>query len=201
MDQKCRVGDCTAVCTLGHLLNHCKHSLDRFRFRHDSCLSYLVKRIVANKADTMTVYADLEGWKINGGTIPGDLVATGQVPDIVLLDKTKKKIVLLELTCPFDSSATSFKNAEDRKTDRYERLTLDLKERGYDALNMPLEIGSRGVITSRNHMVLASVASMCGIRDLKIMRRTLGKISLLGSHRIYLARASREWTSGDFIKP
>ena len=65
MDQKCRVGDFTAVCTLGHLLNHCKHSLDRFRFRHDSCLSYLVKRIVANKADTMKVYADLEGWKIN----------------------------------------------------------------------------------------------------------------------------------------
>ena len=96
------------VCTLGHLLNHCKHSLDRFQFRHNSCLSYLVKRIVANKADTMTVYADLEGWKINGGTIPGDLVATGHVPNIMLLDKTKKKIVLLELrgvattlsTCP-----------------------------------------------------------------------------------------------------
>ena len=135
---------CTAVCTLGHLLNHFKHSLNRFRFRHHSCLSYLVKRIVANKADTMTVYADLGGWQINGGTILGDLVSTGQVPDIVPLDNTKKKIVLLELTGPFDSSATSFKNAEDQKTDRYERLTLDLKERDYDALNMPLEIGSMG---------------------------------------------------------
>ena len=201
VDQKCRVADCTAVCTLGHLLNHCSKSLDRFKFRHDSCLSYLIKRIMACKADKLKVYADLEGWKINGGTVPPDLVTTGQVPDIVLLDRTEKKIMLLELTCPFDSSARSFKSAEDRKTDRYERLTLDLQGLGYTALNTPLEIGSRGVITARNHMVLASVASMCGIRDLKNFRKTLGKISLLASHRIYMARASSEWTSGEFIKP
>ena len=201
MDQKCKIGDCASVCTLGHLLNNCNKSLDRYRWRHDSCLTYLVRRIVACKADTMSVYADLEGWKINGGTVPGDLVATGQVPDIVLLDRKQKKIVLLELTCPFDSSASSFKAAFDRKTDRYERLALDLEGLGFTALNMPLEIGSRGVVTARNHMVLASVASMCGIRDLKVLRRTLGKISLVASHRIYLARASREWTSGDFVRP
>ena len=138
--------------------------------------------IAARKPETLKVYADLEGWKINGGTVPSDLVATGQVPDIVLLDKTNKKIMLLELSCPFDSSARSFKAAKDRKTDRYERLTLDLKELGYTALNTPLEIGSRGVITTRNHMVRASVASMCGIRDLKNLRRTMGKISLLARH-------------------
>ena len=88
--------------------------------------TYLVRSIVASKAGTMSVYADLEGCKINGGTVPGDLVATGQVPDIVLLDRSQKKIVLLELTCPFDSSASSFKSAFDRKTERYVRLALDL---------------------------------------------------------------------------
>ena len=86
-------------------MNNCQKSLNRYRWRHDSCLTYLVRSIVASKAGTMSVYADLEGCKINGGTVPGDLVATGQVPDIVLLDRSHKKIVLLELTCPFDSSA------------------------------------------------------------------------------------------------
>ena len=76
-----------------------------------------MKRIVANKPENMSIYADLEGWKINGGTVPVDLVASGQVPAIVLLDRKNKKMVLLELTCPFDSSAASFKAAEDRKTD------------------------------------------------------------------------------------
>ena len=108
--------------------------------------------------------------------------------------------MLLELTCPFDSSARSFKAAEDRKTDLYQRLQLDLQELGYTALNIPLEIGSRGVITARNHTVLADVCGLCGIKNLKTFRRTLGKISLLGSHRIYLARRSSEWSGGPLIK-
>ena len=61
VDQKCKIGGCTSVCTLGHLLNNCNKSLDRYRWRHDSCLTYLVRRIVACKTDTMSVYADLEG--------------------------------------------------------------------------------------------------------------------------------------------
>ena len=149
----------------------------------------------------MEVYADLDGWRVNGGTVPSDLVATGQIPDIVLLDRTKKTIVLLELTCPFDSSASSFKAALDRKTIRYCRLALDCEGLGYTAHNTPLEIGARGVITARNHAVLAMVASICKIRDLKKFRRTLGKIALVASHRIYLARNSSEWSSSQLVQP
>ena len=149
----------------------------------------------------MEVYADLNGWRVNGGTVPSDLVATGQIPDIVLLDRVKKTIVLLELTCPFDASASSFKSALDRKTFRYCRLALDCESLGYTAHNTPLEIGARGVITARNQTVLAMVASMCGIRDVLKLRRTLGKIALIASHRIYLARNSSDWSSGELVKP
>ena len=96
------------------------------------------------------------------------------MPDIVLLDRDKKTIVLLELTCPFDSSEKSFKDALDRKTLRYCRLALDCKSLGYTAYNTPFEVGAGGVITARNHTVLAMVARMCNIRDLKRLRRTLG---------------------------
>ena len=123
------------------------------------------------------------------------------MPDIVLLDRVKKTIVLLELTCPFDSSPSSFKAALDRKTIRYCRLALDCKNLGYTAHNTPLEIGARGVITARNHAVLAMVASMCGIRNLKTFRRTLGKIALVASYRIYLARNSPDWSSGKLVSP
>ena len=149
----------------------------------------------------MKVYADLDGWRINGGSLPPDLPPSPQVPDIVLVDRTKKLVVLLELTCPFDSSAASFKAAYDRKTLRYESLALDCQGMVYATHNMPLEIGARGVTTARNHTVLATLARMCQIRDLKSFRRTLGKISLVGSYRIYLARGSTEWTGGPFIKP
>ena len=131
VDTRCKVQDCGLPSNLGHLLNGCKKSLDRFEFRHDSVLAYLVDKIMANKPVNMEVYADLNGWRVNGGTVPSDLVATGQIPDIVLLDRVKKTIVLLELTCPFDSSASSFKAALDRKTIRYCRLALDCESLGY----------------------------------------------------------------------
>ena len=56
--------------------------------------------------------------------------------------------------------------------------------------NMPLEIGSRGLITARNHMVLATICGMVGSKNVKTFRRTLGKIALVAFHRIYLARRS-----------
>ena len=72
---------------------------------------------------------------------------------------------------------------------------------GYTAYNTPLEVGCRGVITARNHAVLAMVADMCRIRDVKKLRRTIGKIALVASHRIYLARNSNDWSSGELVKP
>ena len=75
-------------------------------------------------------------------------------------------MVLLELTVPWDSTS-SLKAALDRKYKRYERLTEDLKNSGYNTLNMPLEIGFWGVVDSRNSGVLAAVCPMVGIRDLK----------------------------------
>ena len=95
VDTKCKVDNCGLPSNLGHMLNGCKKSLDRFKMRHDSVLAYLLERIVSCKPDSMKVYADLNGWRVNGGTVPSDLVATGQVPDIVLLDKVKETIVLL----------------------------------------------------------------------------------------------------------
>ena len=156
---------------------------------------------MSNKSATMEVFTDLDGWRVNGGTVPSDLVATGQIPDIVLLDRGKKTIVLLELTCPFDSSEKSFKDALDRKTLRYSRLALDCKSLGYNSYNTPFEVGARGVITARNHTVLAMVASMCGIRNMKTLRRTLAKIALVASYRIYLARNSPDWSSGKLVSP
>ena len=68
-------------------------------------------------------------------------------------------------------------------------------------LDVSLEVGCRGVITARNHPVLAMVAGMCRIRDVKKLRRTIGNIALVASHRIYLARNSNDWSSRELVKP
>ena len=83
---------------------------------------------------------------------------------------------------------TAAKKVELRKTLRYERLTLDLEEAGMEVLNMPLQVGARGCIDPRNKGVLACISSLCQVKDYKRFVSTLGKLSLVGSFKVWLVR-------------
>ena len=195
MDTKCHMENCNATSTLGHLLSCCPKALDRFKYRHDSVLSHLLTTIVKHKKEEVTVYADLNGWRVNGGTLPPDMVLTEQIPDLVIIDKSviPTRVMLLELTVPFQA-------ALERKTARYERLAGDLREGGYTTLNLPLEIGCRGVINARNALVLETISNIVKIPSKQKLKGALGRIALQGSYRIWLARRSQEWSGGELIK-
>ena len=197
----CTMEGCNSICTLGHLLSSCPKSLDRFSFRHDSVLSHLVNTIVKRRKEGVSVFADLNGWRVNGGTVPPDMALTEQKPDLVVIDKSQSpaKVILVELTVPWDS-ANNFKAALDRKTARYERLTEDLIGAGFDARNLPIEIGCRGVINMRNAASLEYLCNLVGIKGIKTLKGALGRIALIGSYRIWLARSSQEWTGGELIR-
>ena len=89
-----------------------------------------------------------------------------QKPGLVVNDKSENptKMVLVELTVPWDS-ANSFQAALERKTARYESLTEDLREAGFKMLNLPLEIGCRGVINQRNATNLEAICNQLGMRS------------------------------------
>ena len=87
----------------------------------------------------------------------------------------------------------------DRKLARYERLALDIEEKGYSVANMPLEIGCRGVIDKRSALVLETICNLVGIKALQKLKGALSRIALLGSYRIFLARRSPEWSGGELI--
>ena len=114
--------------------------------------------------------------------MPADLALTGQVPDIVLVEREARRVVLLELTCPFDT-ARAMNDAMSRKQERYQMLAEDIHLKGYTVHNMPFEIGARGFVND-NFGVLASLSAMCKIRNVKNLRQNLGRIALLGSYRI-----------------
>ena len=103
-------------------------------FRHDSVLQHLLNAIIRRKKDGLVVYADLNGWRVNGGTVPHEMALTEQKPDLVIIDKAAApvKILLVELTVPWDSSQ-NFQADVERKTARYGRLIEDLREAGFDA--------------------------------------------------------------------
>ena len=129
VDKKCALEGCNSLSTLGHILSGCNKALDRFAYRHDSVLAHLAKTINQCKADGVEVYADLNGHRVNGGTLPPDLCETQQRPDLVVIMKESRKVLLIELTICWDSQP-NFQAAYDRKSARYAQLALDIEDKG-----------------------------------------------------------------------
>ena len=105
---------------------------------------------------------------------------------------------------PVWSSMVQYGNIEAanrRKRERYEFLTTDIKEAGYQCMNMPFEIGSRGHVTRQNKITLAQLCSVTGVRKAQQVIKNCSKIVLLGSYSIYNSRRSHDWSGQAYSKP
>ena len=143
VDSSCKLCQ-SPKCTLFHILNHCKVGLEsRYGYRHDSILNYMSQHITPS--DNTEVYFDLEGKKINGGTIPADILTTLSRPDLVIINRssTPPEIFLCELTVAYESATSG---ANQRKESRYAPLVTDIESRGFKCTNINFEIGSRGYL-------------------------------------------------------
>ncbi|XP_052240804.1 uncharacterized protein LOC127851227 [Dreissena polymorpha] len=70
-----------------------------------------------------------------------DIVHTTLRPDIVMVSGKTKKIILVELTVPWEERCTQ---AHERKKAKYEDLVQECREAGWRAWNYPIEVGCRG---------------------------------------------------------
>ena len=80
---------CSAAspCTLGHMLSSCKEALDRFEWRHNNVVKYLHTLFSSQGLEGVEIFADLDGHRVNGVTIPTDLAMSAQKPDLVLIQR------------------------------------------------------------------------------------------------------------------
>ena len=185
VDATCKLCSATqpntrTTATLGHILNICSMMLDRYEWRHNGVVAYLYKTLMDHKLAGVTIYADVDGAKVNGGTIPPDMVTTIQRPDLVIIDSNTSptSVFLVELTIPFTRNIES---ANAKKRLRYEFLTIDIEAAGYKCSNMPLEVGSRGHITSRNRETLTFLCHKFKIRKYQQVIKSCSKMVLLFS--------------------
>ena len=196
---KCQI--CSNFANLEHVLNWCKTSLNdgRFKWRHDSILSYMIREINKVKEEEITVYTDIPGHSINGSTLAHDILVTGQRPDIVIINRSEKKIALFELTVSFEKNAEA---ANLRKTRRYMDLASDLKNKGWSAENIPFEIGSRGHIDNRNKTSIYNTMKKYNIKiQKKPFIQDISKISLLCSFALFQAHCQPSWQSPPYLHP
>ena len=148
------------------------------------------------KPEKLELFADIEGYKINGGTIPADILCTLERPDLVLIDRTSKKILLLELTCSFESN---LETANSRKTKKYQDLKTDLETQGYTVTLLPFEVGSRGLVNKRNKTALENIfkANKISVKTGKLFKE-MSKVALLCSFSIFHARDQPTWQDPPF---
>jgi hypothetical protein len=155
-----------------------------------------------NKPDHLEVFADLPGCDINGATIPQDILTVsgeGSCPDLVLVNRRDKKIVIMELTSPLEANIEA---AYTRKANKYTPLKIDLEEKGYSVQLVPFEIGSRGYVSIRNknNLINIYVSNKISYNVLKLCKE-LSKISLLCSFSIFHAYQAPSWVNPPFLLP
>ena len=187
--------------TLCHILNSCPKALnqERFNYRHDSVINYLVSVIQGEKNDCIEFYADLPGLTINGGTIPSDIVATVERPDIVIIDRTNSIVELGELTVSFEPNMA---NARKRKEEKYSSLVSDIENNGFRCKLTCFEVGSRGLITKENRQrIIKLIKSASFTQKTRQHINQISKLAILTSYAIYNARRDPTWTMPKLLLP
>ena len=195
---KCNL--CKNTQTLLHVLNNCSISLNqgRYTWRHDSILSHIVLTISKLiPKEKFTMYADIPGYKTNGGTIPPNILPTSLKPDIVIVNNTEKSVHIFELTVPFE---TNINSAHERKISKYLTIQSDIIQNGYKCFLNCFEIGARGLVTSENMVRMKQTFKFIGQKSSKSMIKELSKISLISSYSIWNARHEPNWDAASYLK-
>ena len=189
--------------TLAHIVNFCSVSLNqgRYTWRHDSVLSHITSTVKSLATNQTEVFADLPSRKVNGTTIPADILVTsgeGSRPDLVLINRSNKEIALMELTCSLPHLTQA---ATKRKTTHYTQLEISLIEEGYTVYLVPFEVCSNGHITKRNNTNINNVLKKFNI---KLKRKTffnLSKIALLCRMSVFHAYKVTDWVNPPLLSP
>ena len=196
---------CEGYETLWHALNFCPIALsqDRFTWRHDNVLLHLKQRM-AQKLDfgCWDMFSDL-GANKNQATIPNFILPTGtlQRPDLVFVNERERRVVIMELTVPFEEGtekAHSLKVKKYSEDDGKEKsLVSKIIDNGFECELVCLEIGSRGSVTKQNRKRLSSLFQLTGHRitkkELTGLCKSLCRVALHSSYVIFCKRKSKDW--------
>lgn len=187
---------CNQYQNLKHVLNCCPTALREGRYtqRHDAVLKAIADRIaLANGGNKDSIlWADLEGYRQPDKFPDGftDEDRNGYRPDIMITirEGSAKRLVIIELTCPFEENLRA---SHSNKVEKYTRLKDTLMTRNcYSSIDLHcVEVGSRGFIANTLKEITPYITvTKRGHPKVKSFLMGLGHISLRHSRRIYRKR-------------
>ena len=186
---------CGNIGTLAHILSNCPTALTqgRYTWRHNSVLTSIIKLVQPFLKEGMTLYSDMPGYQApHGGTVPPHILVTALKPDIVIISEQSEEVIILELTCPWDSNIS---RSHTFKSEKYSPLITDLSHQFVTSF-FSIEVSARGQITKDNRSCLKGFLFKCCMptREApKALTRVSSKAALLSSYSIFAARREPSW--------
>ena len=161
---KCR--RCDSDETLPHVLCHCRPNMPSILRRHNS----IVDRIV-NAVQRGSITTDQQVRAANSRLRP----------DIIV--EEDKKVLIIDVCCPFDNNAEALRDAEQRKLDKYEGLKQFFVGQGKQCKVFGFVIGALGSWHPANENVLRELGMSKRYRSL--FRKLCCTDAIQGSTDIY----------------
>ena len=148
-----------------------------------------------NGSNSPQVYCDLnfdgQTKELGRGTIPVLCTQTDLVPDLCVVWTNERKMLIVELTVPFE---LNIEKAHTYKSNKYAPLVSDIESNQFEVTYLAIEVGSRGFISSENAGRLKQMISTCGKScTLKQAREKLAKLAIVSSFVIYKAKEEPTW--------
>ncbi|XP_030008310.1 uncharacterized protein LOC115431800 [Sphaeramia orbicularis] len=119
------------------------------------------------------------------------VVQTALRPDVVLWSEEAEKIILIELTVPWEEGC---EEAFERKSGKYQDLLHDCREKGWQAWLFPVEVGCRGFPAQSVWRMLTAIG-VTG-RERKMAARRMGEAAERASCWLWSRREELSWKPG-----
>ena len=146
-----------------------------------------------------TVHSDIPGYQTSsGGSLPPSLTVSTLKPDIVIIDETAKKVMIYELTVPFENNIHS---QHTYKTNKYAHLVTDITH--YDTTVVAFEVGARGALTADNSQRLIDMHKNFLSKTIKkkTFLQNIKSLATLSSYYIFTSRKHPSWEHTAKINP
>ena len=120
-----------------------------------------------------------------------EVVQTTLRPDIVLWSTKDQKIILVELTVPWEEGCEV---AHERKALKYQPLIQDCRDKGWQAWLFPVEVGCRGFPAKSAWRLMSALG--VDERSKKQAARRMGEEAERASCWIWSKREEESWRPG-----
>ena len=121
---------------------------------------------------------------------PPEIAVTTQRPDIVIFSRSKKAVLLIELTVPLEDRVTA---GHTRKENRYAALVQQCSENGWFARCFAVEVGCLGYVSPSLLHCLESLGIPSSTS--RKLRNECSRVAHRCSYVLFLRRKCTEWTS------